>query len=303
MPNLNRLTADGDRRDLIPTFPCVTSPVQANMLTGVGPDRHGVIANGFFYRDRNEVPAVIVRDHGKGRTVYLNLDLTDYHRWRLRPPEGTDARELITALTRAAGITPEVTVTRTNGSYLPAVEVHPFSSGPARVIGFHRNPQLRVDELGPPRYRSNKQLQKRERIDIDLGKRWSVYDIRKGTSLGNQRRLTLTLDPVRPTLLALFPSAVRGIIIQCASKVRRGGACRILLRLSGKESAGAHAYRFEVLDPRGRRIPHYSRNLLGKKGKAAHVLHFALNDPSGTYRIQAKDVATGKTAERKVQVT
>ena len=55
MPNLNRLAADGDRRDLIPTFPCVTSPVQANMLTGVGPDQHGVIANGFFYRERNEV--------------------------------------------------------------------------------------------------------------------------------------------------------------------------------------------------------------------------------------------------------
>ena len=41
--------------ELTPTFPCVTSSVQASMWTGVGPDRHGVIANGFYHRDRREV--------------------------------------------------------------------------------------------------------------------------------------------------------------------------------------------------------------------------------------------------------
>ncbi len=62
MPNLCRLTSDGDSCDLMPTFPCVTSPVQANMLTGVGPDRHGVIANGFYHRDRHEVELWVARN-------------------------------------------------------------------------------------------------------------------------------------------------------------------------------------------------------------------------------------------------
>ena len=53
MPNLSRLAAD--RTSLGPSFPCVTCPVQANMTTGVLPSEHGVIANGFYYREKQEV--------------------------------------------------------------------------------------------------------------------------------------------------------------------------------------------------------------------------------------------------------
>jgi hypothetical protein len=55
MPNLSRLTSGGDRATLVPSFPCVTWPVQANMLTGKLPDEHGVVANGFYWRDKHEV--------------------------------------------------------------------------------------------------------------------------------------------------------------------------------------------------------------------------------------------------------
>jgi len=55
MPRLSALVAQGDRSDLVPGFPCVTCPVQANMTTGFPPSGHGVIANGFFWRERGEV--------------------------------------------------------------------------------------------------------------------------------------------------------------------------------------------------------------------------------------------------------
>jgi predicted AlkP superfamily pyrophosphatase or phosphodiesterase len=56
MPRLAGLASDGGAvLPLTPTFPCVTCPVQANMTTGVGPEVHGVIANGFYYRDKGEV--------------------------------------------------------------------------------------------------------------------------------------------------------------------------------------------------------------------------------------------------------
>ncbi|MFQ5461626.1 MAG: alkaline phosphatase family protein [Phycisphaerae bacterium] len=54
-PTLFQWAERGTIAELTPTFPCVTSPVQANMLTGCGPSEHGVIANGFYYRERNEV--------------------------------------------------------------------------------------------------------------------------------------------------------------------------------------------------------------------------------------------------------
>ncbi len=55
MPTLARMAAAGDQTCLVPSFPAVTCPVQANMTTGKTPREHGVIANGFFYRDKNQV--------------------------------------------------------------------------------------------------------------------------------------------------------------------------------------------------------------------------------------------------------
>lgn len=37
------------------TFPCVTWPAQAAMLTGEAPNQSGVVANGFYWRDTDEV--------------------------------------------------------------------------------------------------------------------------------------------------------------------------------------------------------------------------------------------------------
>ncbi len=55
MPNLRALTAAGESAELIPSFPCVTCPVQANMTTGRPPAAHGVVANGFYWRQRQQV--------------------------------------------------------------------------------------------------------------------------------------------------------------------------------------------------------------------------------------------------------
>ncbi len=52
MPRLRELTAGGEIADLRPSFPAVTCPVQANMTTGKLPRDHGVVANGFYWRDR-----------------------------------------------------------------------------------------------------------------------------------------------------------------------------------------------------------------------------------------------------------
>ncbi len=54
-PTLYSWASAGLLAELIPTFPCVTSCVQASMLTGTPPGSHGVIANGFYQRDRREV--------------------------------------------------------------------------------------------------------------------------------------------------------------------------------------------------------------------------------------------------------
>jgi hypothetical protein len=55
MPRLRELTAGGEIAELRPGFPAVTCPVQANMTTGQSPAVHGVVANGFYWRQRRQV--------------------------------------------------------------------------------------------------------------------------------------------------------------------------------------------------------------------------------------------------------
>ncbi len=55
MPQLRALTAGGEMAELTPSFPCVTCPVQANMTTGKRPSEHGVMANGFYWRQKRQV--------------------------------------------------------------------------------------------------------------------------------------------------------------------------------------------------------------------------------------------------------
>jgi len=55
MKRLRELLAGGEIADLVPSFPCVTCPVQANMTTGKLAREHGVVANGFYRRDRQQV--------------------------------------------------------------------------------------------------------------------------------------------------------------------------------------------------------------------------------------------------------
>lgn len=55
MPELNKIFASGESRRILHSFPAVTWPSQAAVLTGKLPGENGVTANGFFWRDRNEV--------------------------------------------------------------------------------------------------------------------------------------------------------------------------------------------------------------------------------------------------------
>lgn len=55
MPRLSALVAGGDCSSIQHSFPCVTWPSQAHVLTGKLANDHGVTANGFYWRDDQKV--------------------------------------------------------------------------------------------------------------------------------------------------------------------------------------------------------------------------------------------------------
>jgi predicted AlkP superfamily pyrophosphatase or phosphodiesterase len=54
-PNLARLVARGSIRPLATVTPAVTCTVQATLMTGLPPSGHGIVANGWYFRELAEV--------------------------------------------------------------------------------------------------------------------------------------------------------------------------------------------------------------------------------------------------------
>ncbi len=55
MPCFSKLIQKGQKSAMEPVFPCLTLPGQASISTGTYPSHHGIVANGFYYRERCEV--------------------------------------------------------------------------------------------------------------------------------------------------------------------------------------------------------------------------------------------------------
>jgi len=55
MPRLQALAGEGFTARLDPVLPAVTCSVQASMLTGLTPREHGIVGNGWYFRDLGEV--------------------------------------------------------------------------------------------------------------------------------------------------------------------------------------------------------------------------------------------------------
>lgn len=54
-PNLQALATQGAVRPLTTVLPAVTTTVQSTMLTGTLPREHGIVANGWYFRDLSEI--------------------------------------------------------------------------------------------------------------------------------------------------------------------------------------------------------------------------------------------------------
>lgn len=54
-PRISAIAKDGFSAPLVPAIPAVTCTAQSSMLTGLAPSSHGIVANGWYDRERAEV--------------------------------------------------------------------------------------------------------------------------------------------------------------------------------------------------------------------------------------------------------
>jgi hypothetical protein len=228
---------------------------------------------------------------GSGKVERMNA--LDYHQQRLLG-RGVDALQAMGRLLAAQGVAPEFAVRESAGGPAAGIETHAFRNGGVRIVGLLSNPQLRVNELGPPEFKSNERFEKPRTVRLSLPAAMHAYDLRRGKPLGPQTAIDVVLDPYEPALFALSPAGFAPLRITAPARLRRGETARIGIALASPSPAGVHVFHVEARGPGGQAVLPYSANVPGAAGRAAYFLHSAMNDAAGKWTLVVKDVLSGQ---------
>lgn len=255
------------------------------------------------YQDSRGTPAVVVKRHGKGRTVYLNLLMTHYYLQRTESSEGEGLRKLLAGLLREAGVSRQYEVTTPSGQAVTGVEVHPWRSGHLRVLGLHRNYSLNIGGASNDDSWSQKALRGPLELKVRLGSPAALYDIRSGRFLGKQAEQVVRLTDTEPVILSMLPEPVKGILIRAPERARSGDMVRVAIQLAGPKLGNTHAFRAQIFDSAGRELAMLTKNLAAQQGACVWEFPLAVNLKKGSYTLRVREIATGIQAERQLVVS
>lgn len=238
---------------------------------------------------------------GRGKAIQLTTDILNYHQDRLVSKEAATHR-MMGELLEGAGVKPEFAVTDASGKPVVGVETHTFRNGGVRIVALMTNPQLRVNELGPPEFRSNDRFAKPVTVKLALPGERFVYNVRTGSAMGNLRELQVTLDPYEPSIFAIAPSAMPQLEVSVPLRLKRGDTAELGVSFATATPAARHVLHIDVVNPSGQIVDYYSGNLLAPEGRANKVVPIAFNDPAGRWEIRVKDLMTGQSRKSSVEV-
>ena len=244
---------------------------------------------------------VTERAFGQGKAIYLSAGMLNYYRDRLLGKEQSALR-LTGGVFKNASIAPAFAVTESSGEPAVGVEVHTFRNGGVNIVGLLANRQLYIEDLGPPETISNQRFEKPRTVLLTLPGDSYVYDVRAAKSLGKRKQVTIQLDPYEPTILAISPVPLPTLAVSAPSRLGRGQSGRVGLSFSGSSPAAAHVFHVDIVDPAGKLAPHYSGNVLASHGRVDRILPMALNDQAGVWTIRVRDMLTGQTQSKSVEV-
>jgi hypothetical protein len=230
-----------------------------------------------------DVTAGSFDEHGKRLPKPLLADLAG-----AGPP---DAHALADAA-RHHGIDPPISVTSPDGTPAEDVDRYLYRDGTVQILGLQRShPPVAMPS---PRETA---------VVVSLRKAAFAYDLLSGKDWGRIDRIPVTLDPVKPTLIALLDTVPPAPTISGPDRLHPGDVADLGLGLAGPSGAAFDVFDLEVLNPAGKRVPYYSRTIMAPNGVASARLPLAFNDPVGSWTIRVTDLPGGRTATAHMEVT
>lgn len=112
-----------------------------------------------------------------------------------------------------------------------------------------------------------------------------AYDLLRG----GLAKAQVEASPDQPALFIERPSRI--------AKLEIGRDLALRLTDAAGAPVDLSVARVEVFDPSGRLARQYSGNVTIRDGRAAYGIPFAVSDPGGAWRVHARDVVSGLTAE------
>ncbi len=260
---------------------------------------------GLFDQHSRRLPKGLIADlfasPGRGKAILVKTDTLNYHQNRLVRKEG-ETLAAVAAILGGAGVKPAFTVTDGSRNPLVGIETHVFRNGGVTILALHGNPDIRVDELGPPEFKSNERFATARALRVILPAEAYAYDVRARRALGRKTELAFTLDPYEPSVFALSPVPLPELRVAAPARAGRGESAAIGISLEPQTPAATHVLHVEVLDPARKTVAHYSGNLLAPSGRALKILPLATNDSPGSWTVRVKDLLSGQERSAEVEV-
>ena len=145
--------------------------------------------SGIAQQSSTGVPVVVENRFGDGRTIYLNLAMHNYGKYRLAPPAGDAIRDLFGGILRDSGITPAVQVIDADtGGPVPCVEVWRYQGDDGNYAAVMRNPEFQAASLKQAGYPDNSAIEQTVHVQVLVN----------GTVIAEA-----DLDPFSPLILKL----------------------------------------------------------------------------------------------------
>lgn len=282
--------------------------LQGKQLSLLTPGDNGIKPTaGKVLAQSGNSPLVIVNAFGKGKAVFLNLEISAYAYQRLEASLASGLPELMEGVFGLANIAPRLQVLGADGKRLPGTEVVVFSNGGCEHVAVFRNPQFDDGGWGSfPTMEArewagsidNSLLEKEARVRLVWSEERQTYDIMQRKDMGSIKSLEATLDPWSPLIFTRSSQPLPGFRLDPPGEVKAGETLNIIVRDTAPLPEGtARVVRIEIEDPSGKTYDLYSRNLLINAMPFRESIPLAFNDPTGRWKIRARDVATGQTVE------
>jgi hypothetical protein len=271
-------------RSIAEVFGIETEQVDASSIIALEGEPKVKLSGAVANSEQAGRPILLQNRFGEGQAFLLNYFLNGYPEDKL---EGRNqgALERMKKILGAAGLSPKVRLTSSNGEPVSDCATYLFTSGKTQLYG-----------LVPGKDRKGSQ-----EVRITLESEKTVYDVRRRSLVGSGSSFADEIEPAIPRLFAFVDGEVTKLQLEAPSVASSGEDVRVDIRVDGVEEYRSVAT-VVVTDSKGRKGPYYGGNVDILGGEGSHSFRPALNDEAGSWRIVVTDTISGVAAEATVRI-